>query len=273
MDEVTHRAADRRLLQTLVFLFNSKHPRGKMRSINVCVLLVVLHLGVLSASAQMPPPPPPPPIPPELLNQSSASDDAAASAAAASARVSPAKRALILEYMQLSGRSPNFGSGFGEIMGLVRAQLPALTKQVSGSVPAAVSGMVSRIAPNAPNGPKIPQLTTMQQKAMVEDAKESVDRMTQRTGDLFMQNKELPQVMENTFVSVYDKYFSEQDLKEIIAFYRTPIGEKLRQQQAAIDKEIMTLTMTGSVAPIGKVIRQVQEEEELFAPVRSAPPK
>ncbi len=252
-----------------------------MRSINVCVLLVVLHLGVLSASAQMPPPPPPPPIPPELLNQSSSSssssslsaDDAVARAAAASARVSPTKRALILEYLQLSGRSPNVGAGFGEILGLVRAQIPALSKQVSGSVPAAVSGMVSRIAPNAPNGPKIPQLTTMQQKAIVEEAQESVDRMTQRTGDLFMQNKELPQVMENTSVSVYDKYFSEQDLKEIIAFYHTPIGEKLRQQQAAIDKEIMTLTMTGSVAPIGKVIRQVQEEEELFAPVRSAPPK
>lgn len=248
-----------------------------MRSIKVCLFLATLHLGVLSASAQMPPPPPPPPIPPELLNQSSssasASDDAAASAAAASARVSPAKRALILEYMQLSGRSPNFGPGFGEIMGLVRAQLPALTKQVSGSVPGAVSGMVSRIAPNAPNSPKIPQLTTMQQKAIVEDAQASVDRMTQRTGDLFMQNKELPQVMENTFVSVYDKYLTEQDLKDIIAFYHTPIGEKLRLQQAAIDKEIMTLTMTGSVAPIGKVIRQVQEEEELFAPVRTAPGK
>lgn len=241
-----------------------------MRSINVCLLLAVLHLGVVSASAQMPPPPPPPPIPPELLNQSSASasDDAVANAAAASARVSPAKRALILEYMQLSGRSPNVGPGFEEIMGLVRAQIPALSKQVSGSVPAAVSGMVSRIAPNAPNGPKIPQLTTMQQKEIVEDAQESVDRMTQRTGDLFMQNKELPQVMENTFVSVYDKYCSEQDLKDIIAFYHTPIGEKLRQQQAAIDKEIMTLTMTGSVAPIGKVIRQVQEEEELFAPIK-----
>jgi hypothetical protein len=256
-------------------------PRGKMRSINVCLLLAVLHLGVLSASAQMPPPPPPPPIPPELLNSttttssssSSGADDAAASAAAASARVSPEKRALILEYMQLSGRSPNFGPGFGEILGLVRAQIPALSKQVSGSVPAAVSGMVSRIAPNAPNSPKIPQLTTMQQKEMVEEAQESVDRMTQRTGDLFMQNKELQQVMENTFVSVYDKYFSDQDLKDIIAFYHTPIGEKLRRQQAAIDKAIMTLTMTGSVAPIGKVIRQVQEEEELFAPVRTAPGK
>jgi hypothetical protein len=243
-----------------------------MRSINVCLLLAALHIGVLSASAQMPPPPPPPPpIPPELLNQSSsssASDDAVASAAAASARVSPAKKALILEYMQLSGRSPNFGPQFEQMMGLVRAQIPALSKQVSGSVPAAVSGMVSRIALNAPNCPKIPQLTTMQQKAIIEEAQESVDRMTQRTGDLFMPNKELPQVMENTLVSVYDKYFSEQDLKDIIAFYHTPIGEKLRQQQAAIDKEIMTLTMTGSVAPIGKVIRQVQEEEELFAPVR-----
>ena len=241
-----------------------------MRSINVCLLLAALHLGVLSASAQMPPPPPPPPIPPELLNQSSssASDDAVASAAAASARVAPAKRALILEYMQLSGRSPNGGSQFEQMIGFVLSQIPALSKQMSGSLPGAVSGMVSRIAPNGPNGPKIPQLTTKQEKAMLEEAQVGVDRMTQRTGDLFMQNKELPQIMENTFVSVYDKYFSEQDLKDIIAFYHTPIGEKLRQQQAAIDKEIMTLTMTRSVAPIGKMIRQVQEEEELFAPVK-----
>ncbi len=241
-----------------------------MRSIKVCLLLAALHLGVLSASAQMPPPPAPPPIPPELLNQSSAADDSAATAAAASAHVSPAKRALILEYMQLSGRSVNVGPPFEQMMGLVRAQLPKMTKQMSGSMPGMVSGMTSRLAPNAP---KVPPLTSMQQKAIMEDAQEAVGRITQRSGEIIVQNKELPQIMEDTFVSVYDKYFSEQDLRDIIAFYHTPIGEKLRRQQAAIDREMMTLTMTRSMAPIGKVMQQVQEEEELFAPDKLSPGK
>lgn len=241
-----------------------------MRSIKVCLLLAALHLGVLSASAQMPPPPAPPPIPPELLNQSSTADDSVVSAAAASARVSPAKRALILEYMQLSGRSISSAPPIEQMMGLVRAQLPALSKQLSGSMPGMVSGMTSRLAPNAP---KVPPLTGMQQKAIMEDAQEAVGRITQRSGEILAQNKELPQIMEDTFVSVYDKYFSEQDLKDIIAFYHTPIGEKLRRQQAAIDKEMMTLSITRSVAPIGKVMQQVQEEEELFAPDKLSPGK
>jgi hypothetical protein len=241
-----------------------------MRSINLCLLLAALQLGVLSASAQMPPPPAPPPIPPELLNQSSTADDSVVRAAAASAHVTPAKRALILEYMQLSGRNVNVGPPFEQMMGLMRAQLPKMTKQLSGTMPGMVSGMTSRLAPNAP---KVPPLTSMQQKAIMEDAQEAVGRITQRSGEIIVQNKELPQIMEDTFVSVYDKYFSEQDLKDIIAFYHTPIGEKLRLQQAAIDREMMTLTMTRSMAPIGKVMQQVQQEEELFAPGNLTPSK
>ena len=241
-----------------------------MRLVKVCLLSTALQLGVLSAGAQMPPPPAPPPIPPELLNQSSAVDDSAASAAAASARVSPEKKALILEYLKLSGRNPSVGPQLEQVMGFVQAQLPTLTKQLSGGMPGMIAGMTSRIAPNLP---KLQQPTSMQQKAMLEDAQESVGRITQRTGDIFMQNKELPQVMEDTFVSVYDKYFSEQDLKDIIAFYRTPIGVKLCKQQAAIDQEMMTLTMTRSTAPVVKVIQQVQQEQELFAPDKLMPGK
>ncbi|MBP9093017.1 DUF2059 domain-containing protein [bacterium] len=245
-----------------------------MRSIKVCLLLAAHHLGVLSASAQMPPPPAPPPIPPELLNQTSTADDSVA--AAASAHVSPAKRALILEYMQLSGRSISAAPPIEQMMGLVRAQLPALSRQLPVSMPGMVSGMTSRLAPSAPDGSKVskvPQLTSMQQKAIMDDAQEAASRITQRSGEILAQNKELPQIMEDTFVSVYDKYFSEQDLKDIIAFYHTAIGEKLRRQQAAIDREMMTLTMSRSMAPIGKVMQQVQQEEELFAPDKLSPGK
>jgi len=241
-----------------------------MRSINACLLVFVLQLSALSASAQMPPPPPPPPIPQELLNQTSAVDDSAAAAAAACAHVSPAKRALILEYLRISGRNPSFAPQMEHMMGLVKSQLPIMTKQISPAIP----GMVSRMTSQAlPSTIKIPPLTSMQQKAILEDAQEKLGKMVQRSGDILAQNQELPKVMEDTLVSVYDKYFSEQDLNEIIAFYHTPVGAKLSKQQPAIDKELMTLTMTRSMVPTGKVMRQVQEEEELFAPGTFTPLK
>ncbi|CAN5530632.1 hypothetical protein BH11CYA1_BH11CYA1_06120 [soil metagenome] len=241
-----------------------------MRSINLYLLLATLPFAVLSARAQMPPPGPPPAIPPELLNQSIEVDQSVAKTAAASARVSPQKKALILEYMQLSGKSVNSEPQFGQLMDLLRTQLPSMTKQISVSTPELASAMVARIAPGAP---ELPHLTDIEKKEITEKAQESVARMVQRSGELMQKNKELPQIAEDTFVSVYDKYFSEQDLKDLIAFYHTPIGEKLRLRQPAIEKEIMTLTITGSSAPIGKVMQQVQQEEALFAPDKVPPRK
>jgi hypothetical protein len=244
--------------------------RGKMRSINVCLLVFVLQLSALSASAQMPPPPPPPPIPPELLNQASAVDDSAVAAAAASALVSPTKRALILEYLRISGRNPSFAPQMEQVIDLVKSQFPMMAKQIAPVTPAMVSRMTSQALPSTI---KVPPLTSMQQKAMLEDAQEKFGKMVQRSGNILAHNQELPKIMEDTLVSVYDKYFSEQDLNEIIAFYHTPVGAKLSKQQPAIDKELMTLTMTRSMVPTGKVMRQVQEEEELFAPGTFTPPK
>lgn len=43
------------------------------------------------------------------------------------------------------------------------------------------------------------------------------------------------------FVEIYYKYFTEEDFKEIIAFYQTPIGKKLLQNNPAIIKDAMSI--------------------------------
>lgn len=43
------------------------------------------------------------------------------------------------------------------------------------------------------------------------------------------------------FVDIYFKYFTESDLKEIIAFYKTPIGQKLLHNNPAIIKDAMSV--------------------------------
>lgn len=42
-------------------------------------------------------------------------------------------------------------------------------------------------------------------------------------------------------VPVYKKYFTEADLKEMIAFYNSPVGKKFAQKSPAIMKESMII--------------------------------
>ena len=44
-------------------------------------------------------------------------------------------------------------------------------------------------------------------------------------------------------VSIYSKHFSDEEIKDLIAFYKTPTGKKLIEKQTIISKESMELTM------------------------------
>lgn len=58
------------------------------------------------------------------------------------------------------------------------------------------------------------------------------DRMTaavrKRIGDL-----------ENILIVVYDRHFSTEELQQILAFYRGPVGQKLLSEQPALVRESM----------------------------------
>ncbi len=45
----------------------------------------------------------------------------------------------------------------------------------------------------------------------------------------------------NQFARVYALHFSMDDLKELNAFYETPVGQKLAMEQSKIDQQIVTL--------------------------------
>ncbi len=45
--------------------------------------------------------------------------------------------------------------------------------------------------------------------------------------------------LENLVIPIYDKYYTEEDLEQLIAFYNTPIGKKMRDVTSAIMNESM----------------------------------
>lgn len=56
--------------------------------------------------------------------------------------------------------------------------------------------------------------------------------------------KEMSQKMINhDLVALYDKHFTEQEIKRFIAFYKTPAGQKMISVLPDLQKEMMTIMM------------------------------
>lgn len=61
-------------------------------------------------------------------------------------------------------------------------------------------------------------------------------------------------------VPVYDKHFSEAEIQELIAFYRTPIGKKAIDTMPKITNEIAPLSQQWAISIMPKVQARIQEE-------------
>ncbi len=282
-----------------------------MRSLTLCLFVLILQSGAIDAIAQMPPPGPPPPIPQELLDQEKAereaksgnptkdgastgtessagtetkhgdetTKDGSASTGATTttntttstssgapsksvaAHVAPAKRALIVEYLELCGRLPRLGAQSRDALGAMESQ--KIVKKLSAQIPEILS--------QVPTG--TPKPTASQQKAMVKDFQAGSQRMLKQASVSFGNDKQLQNLMEDSLVSVYDKHFSEEELQAMIDFYNTPVGAKLSRQQSTIDREIMNLLMPQTIEPAMQFFKQFVKEDKMFKQLAPKPVK
>jgi len=52
------------------------------------------------------------------------------------------------------------------------------------------------------------------------------DAFAERFRALFAERLDFAQIIETVYPPLYDEYFSEEELREMLAFYRTPVGRK-----------------------------------------------
>ena len=63
------------------------------------------------------------------------------------------------------------------------------------------------------------------------------DRFAERFYTLFVERVDFTKIIETVYHPLYDKYFSADELEEIVVFYRTPVGRKLMQSMPALMQE------------------------------------
>lgn len=72
-----------------------------------------------------------------------------------------------------------------------------------------------------------PELTDAQKKELKNFIAESAKQINEQIHDFFADKELMKQLSEEVGLQVYDKNFTDAELRELIAFYRSPTGQKV----------------------------------------------
>jgi hypothetical protein len=95
-----------------------------------------------------------------------------------------------------------------------------------------------------------------------------LDRMTQLLTEEFMKAD-----FAGLTLSLYDKYFSKDDIKGLIQFYESPVGQKSIEVLPSLTQESMSKGMEMGQAILPKVVARMTDEFPELKSILKPPPK
>ena len=123
--------------------------------------------------------------------------------------------------------------------------------QIESNFPQMMGAMV-------PNTADLPQETQekIRQKALAGGI-----RAMKKFRTLYGQRIEIGAIVEQMYLPIYDKYFSTDNVKDLLAFYRTPAGKKWVASMPQINQEASQKSSELLLPKITAIMTEVMEEE------------
>ena len=160
-------------------------------------------------------------------------------AARAQDEIKPEKRALIKE-LYLATKADKMAESFTNI----------ILTQMERDLPKTLS--------------ELPEMTDLKrrdreqaQKAMVETSA----RFLARFRELIPERINFAEVMEQMFYPLYDKFFTEDELKDLVAFYKSPTGQKSIGIMPQLLQDAMQRASEALNAKVVRIVNDVLAEE------------
>ena len=91
---------------------------------------------------------------------------------------------------------------------------------------------------------------------------QSSDRVNARIKELLPQRISWPETMEQIFYPIYDKHFTEEELRDLVVFYKSPTGQKAIRVMPDLLKESMQKSAAIMNPKLIQLINQVLDEEK-----------
>jgi uncharacterized protein len=155
--------------------------------------------------------------------------------------IQPEKRALIKELLELTEISKLAAQVMDTMMAQMDTQIPQIINQTM--LDDANLGLVER-------------------ERLKQMIAESTARFSKRFRELLPQRINFGQLMEELYYPLYDKHFTEAELKDLVAFHKSPIGRKFTQVTPQLMQEAMAESDRLLTPKILALLREITEEEE-----------
>lgn len=166
----------------------------------------------------------------------------AAAAQEQSPQVSPEKRALIKELLELTDAAKN-----------AEAIKDSMYAQQEKIIPEAIARAVDA------DGRFTPVERQAIKDAIAAESAETMSRLKQS----FDQRINLAQIVEEISLVVYDRYYTESELRDLLAFYKSPTGRKTIQIMPKLFADSLQMTAERLTPKMLEVMEQFIEEEKV----------
>ena len=162
---------------------------------------------------------------------------------AATPPILPEKLAVIKELLSLTNSKK-----------MIDAMLKTQAEQMDKQLPEIIWQTVS-------NMDELKQLSSADREKVRTEVVANSLKVGRRTYDLLMERIDFNKLIEDISVPLYDKYFSESELKDLVAFYSSSTGRKVLDTMPSLVAESMTRTAEQIMPKLSGVITQIQAED------------
>ena len=155
-------------------------------------------------------------------------------------KISPEKQALIKEYFEITGGRD-----------AVNKSLDAVFANLNNNLPIIISAQIEQDS----------NLTATQKADLQKSMPEMAARMSKRFQEELNRELDFAKVVEEVNYPLLDKFFTVAELKDLIAFYKSPTGQKAISLQPQIYTEATTRLNAVLIPAMQKVMKKVTDEE------------
>jgi uncharacterized protein len=164
---------------------------------------------------------------------------------AAGPNISPEKLALVKELLELAHSRET-------VEAILKAQADQLEKQLPEIIWQAVSGM---------NEMKL--LSRTEREQLHQEVLTSSSIMNRKMYELLQSKIDFGLVVEEISVDLYDKYFTEEELRDLVAFNKSATGRKVIEKMPQLYSESMARASDVLGPKIIEAIRELQDQQTI----------
>lgn len=104
-------------------------------------------------------------------------------------------------------------------------------------------------------------LTPARRKTLEAQLNERNEQVTGKLYDRFLEKINFKEYTEQAVYPLYDKFFTESELQDLLAFYKSPTGQKLNQTLPQMTTESIRLAQEILVPKVTTIITELVQED------------